>query len=223
MFGMAKTLIVVYKDEMVVNQLKKLVETHDDNANGDIVGTRDDSVNIVTWNEKIWLNNKKAGNINDKVLFIGNIKGTDTLIPVLDIKFDQYGVKYGWAGNQAMLFTDTKVLRDRNEYMGFIAQISELQVPEIIKEPVNTKISVSKNDEMVKKLEIDKIEKKEMKFFNKAKSSVLKGADVIGKASVNVASKTEDLLRDKNKVTRQMLFYGVINLYKNDLNNFMNV
>ena len=30
MFDMSQTLIVVYKDEMLLNQLKKLVETKDD-------------------------------------------------------------------------------------------------------------------------------------------------------------------------------------------------
>ena len=69
---------------MVVNQLKKMVETHDDKEEG-IIGTRDDSVNVVAWTEKVWLNNKKAGNITDKVLFLGDISGTDKLIPVLDI------------------------------------------------------------------------------------------------------------------------------------------
>ena len=82
MFGMPKTLIVVYKDEMLMNQLKKLVETNDDSESGDIVGTTDDSLNIVSWTEKVWLGNKKAGNIKDKVLFLGEIKGTDKLIPV---------------------------------------------------------------------------------------------------------------------------------------------
>ncbi len=82
MFGMPKTLIVVYKDEMLMNQLKKLVETNDDSESGDIVGTTDDSINIVSWTEKVWLGNKKAGNIKDKVLFLGEIKGTDKLIPV---------------------------------------------------------------------------------------------------------------------------------------------
>lgn len=79
---MPKTLIVVYKDEMLMNQLKKLVETNDDSESGDIVGTTDDSINIVSWTEKVWLGNKKAGNIKDKVLFLGEIKGTDKLIPV---------------------------------------------------------------------------------------------------------------------------------------------
>lgn len=82
MFGMPKTLIVVYKDEMLMNQLKKLVETNDDSESGDIVGTTYDSINIVSWTEKVWLGNKKAGNIKDKVLFLGEIKGTDKLIPV---------------------------------------------------------------------------------------------------------------------------------------------
>ena len=82
MFGMPKTLIVVYKDEMLMNQLKKLVETNDDSESGDIVSTTDDSINIVSWTEKVWLGNKKAGNIKDKVLFLGEIKGTDKLIPV---------------------------------------------------------------------------------------------------------------------------------------------
>ena len=79
---MPKTLIVVYKDEMLMNQLKKLAETNDDSESGDIVSTTDDSINIVSWTEKVWLGNKKAGNIKDKVLFLGEIKGTDKLIPV---------------------------------------------------------------------------------------------------------------------------------------------
>ena len=60
MFEKKKTLIVVYKDELLMNQLKKMVETHDDNDEG-IVGTRDDSINIISWTEKVWNGNKEAG------------------------------------------------------------------------------------------------------------------------------------------------------------------
>ena len=101
MFETKKTLIVVYKDELLMNQLKKMIETHDDSGDS-VVGTRDDSINVVSWTEKVWLGNKKAGNIQGKILFLGDIKGTDKLIPVLDVKFDDHGVKYGWAGNQAV-------------------------------------------------------------------------------------------------------------------------
>lgn len=47
-----------------------LKETNDDSETGEVVGTTDDSINIVSWTEKVWLGNKKAGNIKDKVLFL---------------------------------------------------------------------------------------------------------------------------------------------------------
>lgn len=43
MFETKKTLIVVYKDELLMNQLKKLVETNDD-IDDKIVGTKDNSM-----------------------------------------------------------------------------------------------------------------------------------------------------------------------------------
>lgn len=43
-FETKKTLIVVYKDELLMNQLKKMVETHDDDAQG-IIGTRGEPFN----------------------------------------------------------------------------------------------------------------------------------------------------------------------------------
>lgn len=224
MFGMSKTLIVVYKDEMVVNQLKKMVETHDDKEEG-IIGTRDDSVNVVAWTEKVWLNNKKAGNITDKVLFLGDISGTDKLIPVLDIKFNQFGVQYGWAGNQAVLFVDSKEMHDKDIYLDFIEQLSKLSVPDMIKEPINTRYANGEQQSTPNETEDDENKnsrKKINKFLGNAKNTLDKGVKALDKVRVNVASKTEDLLRDKKKVTRQQLFYGVVNLYNNDLDNFMN-
>lgn len=132
MFETKKTLIVVYKDELLMNQLKKMVETHDDNEQG-VVGTRDDSINIVSWTEKVWLENKKAGNIQGKILFLGEIKGTDKLIPVIDIKFDDCGVKFGWAGNQAVVYAEPKVLTIREDYYAFLEKLSALPVPDFLK------------------------------------------------------------------------------------------
>ena len=51
MYYEPKTLIVVYKDEMLANQMKKLIETKDDTEDG-LTGTRDSSINVVTWTEK---------------------------------------------------------------------------------------------------------------------------------------------------------------------------
>ena len=113
MFGETVTLIVVYKDELLLNLLKKLIETNDDVDDEHPIGVTDNSVRIVAWDEKVWLDQKKAGNINNKVLFLGKVKGWDKLVPLLDVQFDEYGIKYGWAGNQAVLITDVKALDDK--------------------------------------------------------------------------------------------------------------
>ena len=224
MFEIAKTLIVVYKDEMLMNQLKKMVETNDDTDSEIVVGTKDHSINIVAWTEKVWLANKKAGHIKDKVLFLGDIKGTSDLIPVVDVKFDDCGVKYGWAGNQAVLFIDPKVISLKEDYMKFINKLKELPIPDMIKQPNNVKIA--KSDTVEVKEQKDVVEytekRKTPSVLIKAQKGILKGADAVGRVRNIVTNKTEDLLRDKKTVRRQMFFYGVVNLYRNGLEEFMN-
>jgi len=235
MFGMTKTLIVVYKDEMLMNQLKKMVETNDDTNEQEVVGTRDGSINIVSWSEKVWLANKKAGNIKDKVLFLGDIKGTDKLIPVIDLKIDEHGIRFGWAGNQAVLYADTKELADREKYVQFIEQLANFPVPEMIKQAKNVKFNELTSEETEETAENETVEevdetvettdepkKKTPAFLLKAKDVLAKGVDVAGKAGSIVAVKAEDLTRDRAAVKQQMLFYGVVKLYNDCLENFMN-
>ncbi len=229
MFETKKTLIVVYKDELLMNQLKKMVETHDDNDES-IVGTRDDSINIVSWTEKVWNGNKKAGNIQGKILFLGDIKGTDKLIPVLDIKFDDCGVKYGWAGNQAVLFVDPKVLTDRKAYDEFLQKLSTLPVPNFLKimkeNVINTGTdSESESAEDIEVLTEDGkvVKPKVPKFIKAAQRAIESGAEAVGKLGNQVAAKSEEMFRNKNLMKRQMLFYGVIHLYNDGLEKFMNL
>lgn len=226
MFG-AETLIVVYKDEMLANQLKKMVETKDDTEDGKVVGTTDNSINIVSWTEKVWLANKKAGNIKDKVLYLGDIKGTDKLIPVIDIKFDDCGVKFGWAGNQAIVYADTSAMRNRDDYLSFVEKLSVLPVPDMIKEAKNVSIKEGINEDapVVATEETAKDEntsKKIPELLKKVKDSFSKGVDAVEKAGTKVAMKSEDLLRNNNAVKQQMLFYGIVNLYNHGLEDFIN-
>ena len=212
----AKTLIVVYKDELLANQIKKLVETNDDNGTNEVVGTRDNSIKIVSSNEKTWLSNKKAGNIDSKVLFIGNIKGVDKLIPVIDVKFNKYGVKYGWAGKQAVIYIADKELSDTENYSEFLKAIEDLPIPDSVKnanEPLDTKIM----DKAFNKVKVaNKIKNEKLsKFVNKS-------VEFAEKASNDVAYKTHEVFKDRPIVKKQMLFYGILNLYNNDLETFMN-
>ena len=191
MFETKKTLIVVYKDELLVNQLRKMVEAHDDTEEG-VVGTTDDSINIVAWTEKVWLGNKKAGNLQGKILFLDEIKDTDKLIPVLDSKFDKYGVKFGWAGNQAVLYVNPKALADRKAYDAFLEELSACSPPEILK--------VSKDN--VAAMELGPVIKK----------LLFSGALPLVKAA----------FKNKALMKKQMLFYGVVKLYYDGLEEFMN-
>lgn len=231
MFETKKTLIVVYKDELLMNQLKKMVETNDD-GDDTVVGTRDDSINIVAWDEKVWLGQKKAGNIQGKILFLGDIKGTDKLIPVLDVKFDDCGVKYGWAGNQAVLFVDPKGLTDRKSYDEFLSKLSELPVPDFLKTMKENVVNTGTDPEVdnvdapedgdVLSSDGKLIKAKKPRFLEVAQKALAGGADAVGKVGNHVAAKSEELFRNKNLMKRQMLFYGVIHLYNDGLEEFVN-
>ena len=238
MFETKKTLIVVYKDELLMNQLKKMVETHDDSENG-VVGTKDDSINIVSWTEKVWLGNKKAGNIQGKILFLGEIKGTDKLIPVIDVKFDKCGARFGWAGNQAVVYADTKVLTTREDYDAFLEKFSALPVPDFLKATKEniaaagtnqeTEGTVEQHTEDVPEnshsdsVEVDEKKHKKVDVLKGVKKAFSTGADAIGKVGTQVASKSEEVFRNKSLMKRQMLFYGVVSLYNDGLEKFMNM
>ena len=223
MFDTKKTLIVVYKDELLMNQLKKLVETKDDNEDG-IVGTKDDSINIVAWDEKVWLANKKSGNIKGKILFLGDIKDIDKLIPVLDLQIDEYGVKFGWAGNQAVLYTDINALKARSDYDEFLNKLSSLPVPEFLKTEKNSIIAtgiipvagIHNESENKNKFKL------EIPDFLKPVENVLAAeADNISKVVDQLAERTEELFRNKELMKKQMLFYGVVRVYNECLEEFM--
>ena len=229
MFEKKKTLIVVYKDELLMNQLKKMVETNDDTEDG-IVGTKDESINIVSWEEKVWLGNKKAGNIQGKILFLGDVKGTEELIPVLDIKFEDSGVKYGWAGNQAVLFADTKQLTERKDYDEFLKKLSDLPVPDFLKTMKKNVVATGTDPELEKtekaKMDNENEETEDTKKGNllkKAQKVFASGVEAVGKVGSQVAVKSEEIFRNKSLMNRQMLFYGVIYLYNDGLETFMNL
>jgi hypothetical protein len=195
-----KTLIVIYKDEILVNQIKKMVETKDDGGEEATVGTKDGSVRIVAWTEKVWLDQKVAGNISSKVLFLGDIKGTDKLVPVIDVKFNDHGVKYGWAGNQAIIHIEPAALQEKEDYDAFLEKLRALPVPEVIKEK-------GKNSHRLN-----------AKTGQGGKVAVLDSIAILG---FNIAMTAKDFFNDKALLKRQMFFYGIVTLYNNDLESFM--
>lgn len=223
MFYEPKTLIVVYKDEILANQIKKLIETKDDKEDA-VTGTRDNSINVVTWTEKVWLANKKAGNITSKVLFLGDIKGVDSLIPVLDLKFEKHGVRYGWAGNQAVVYAKPNEIKTIENYYAFHKELNGLPIPQSVKAAVKPKNLPSTVGETEEEPVASSDEPKGFWAKGRARlqkwedSAVEKMANSIEKASIF----SEENFRNKKSMERQMLFLGIINLYNNGLETFMN-
>ncbi len=234
MFGAPETLIIVYKDEMLANQMKKLIETKDDLENS-ITGTTDRSINVVSWSEKIWLDNKKAGNITSKVLFLGNIKGVDKLIPVIDVKYDQFGIRYGWGGNQAVIYAEPNEIKAVDSYFAFYEELEKSSVPQAIKNIIKPK-SIAKEDTAVDETTLveiadtenqakestdikTKLIDKSKDFFKKAKVKLEEGYTDFSKKAQEF---TEENFKNKKALEQQMLFYGVVQLYNNDLETFMN-
>ena len=220
MFGNEETLIVVYKDEMVLNQFKKLAESR--NRDQEYLANHPE-LNIIAWNEKTWLNNKKAGNIRGKILYLGQLKGTKELIPVIDIKFQKYGVCFGWAGNQAVLYGNRKHFKTKEEYLEFVSALNECSVPESIKEPINATFGEENDSEMQTDEEVvEPIETENKKgLFSKLKNGIGKGITLAKEKSSDLIDGWDNLTRSKKAVVRQMLFFGVDNIFKDGLDEFV--
>lgn len=129
-----RNLAFVTKDELLFQQLKKLVETDDDESEEVVVGTKDGTVRLVRWEEQKWLYRSKTDTVDTKVIVIGDCKGADNGIKLMDVRFDQYGVRYGWVGNCAYIHADLRRIRGKGVYDAFLAELNTIPAPEIIKE-----------------------------------------------------------------------------------------
>ena len=240
-----KTLIVVYRNELLVNQLKKLVETNDDHDEESIVGVKDGSVRIVSWTEKVWNDQKKAGNINNRVLFLGDFKDTKTLVPIMETKYDSFGIKYGWAGNQALIVADPTVFSNRDIYGKFVYCIKQYDLPISLKpvEPLEGNKDVLTKDELPKEImtetsgepkegkyeaAVDSKQKKKIGFataIGKTISFVGKAANAISTGVSHtvsqIGSAIDDLPADRLMLMTQQYYLGIMKFYENHLEEFM--
>ena len=207
LFNEPQTLIVVYKEELYSNFLKKLVETNDDNGDDAVVGTRDGSIHVVAWTEKVWRDQKKAGNINNKVLFLGDIKGTDKLLPIIDVKYDEFGIQFGWAGNQAVLHVDTKVLK-KEGYQKFYDIFSKMPVPESMK--VN---AIKKDKESAKEKTVAEEKQDKKRIWDAVKGYALGG---VPGALISLKFDVD------NAIQQQQFIFGIYKLYESHLKKYIN-
>lgn len=114
-----KKLIIVTdeKNKPYANYLIALISAKDDKE-GEIVGIADGSVEAVVWSEKNFADNEPTLSSSAHVLFLGDTKLSKSQRGGLSVKFDDFGLKYGWLGKRAVMYVD-RVITSVVEYNRF--------------------------------------------------------------------------------------------------------
>lgn len=119
-------MIVCEKNLMVyANYLIGLIGQNDD-VEGEIVGTKDNRVTAAIYTPKNYNDTLPKITSNTHILFIGTFKEAKEQIANVDIKFDKYGMHYGWLGKRAVMYVDDKIL-NKEDYEKFLKENRKYQ------------------------------------------------------------------------------------------------
>lgn len=132
-----KKLIIVCDESTMQygNYLRQLITTNNDGE--EIVGVEDGTVDAVVWNAKQYADNSPTISATSYLLFIGKNKASKSEINTMPIKFDRFGMKYGWRGKRGVIIVD-QVLNEVAQINEFELYNKQLVESGIEKEPTNT-------------------------------------------------------------------------------------
>ena len=167
----------------------------DDDTEESIVGVKDGAVAAQVWSEKDYKSNAAQISSNQYILFIGNSKLIKEKSMNMNIKFDKYGMKYGWLGKQAMLSVEKSVASD--EYEDFVSFAKTYQ---------------SNIDTLIKKNSFGK---------NAAKVAGLGALFAVFGATVPVGVIAVKKLALTNKIKEQQYSCSIMKFYLDDLSSFL--
>lgn len=122
-----KKLIIVCEEKCrsYGDYLAQLISMDDDTDEA-TVGTKDGEVAAQVWTEKDYNNNSAQMSSNQYVLFIGNSKLIKEKSSHMNTEFNEYGMKYGWLGKQAVLCVEKVVpLKQYDEFIEFALAYQE--------------------------------------------------------------------------------------------------
>ena len=128
MIGKQMKKLIIVCDESTIkygNLLRQLISTNDDGE--ETVGVEDGTVDAVVWDIKQYADNAPTISTSSYLLFIGENKASKPEIRTMPIKFNRFGMKYGWRGKRGVVIVD-KVLKDPdliNEFELYNTQFEE--------------------------------------------------------------------------------------------------
>lgn len=111
MIGKNTIKLIIVCDEKTkdyANYLRQLISVNDD-KDGEIVGTEDGTVEAAVWMEKEYIANSATISSKEHVLFVGENKTSKSEISSMDVKFNKFGMKYGWLGKRGMMIVDDSI------------------------------------------------------------------------------------------------------------------
>lgn len=153
---------------------------------------------IIALSEEQWQIQKDAL-AEGKMIFLGPVQRTPSLPQAMPLRFQKYGVSYGWSDGQGFLLTDATALNDKRVYQDFLEELKkECQVEEILR-------GAEKTDalQLLGLLCVALF----IPF-----GSVLAGGRLV-----------ERYLHRKIGIKKQQYFYGLLHFYKNDMKDFMEI
>ena len=115
MFGINKKKLIIVCDkntEMHANYLYQLISS---SVEREIIGIEDGVIDAVVWEEKDYISNKPTINIDNYVLFIGENNSSKKAIKTIDIKYNKFGMQFGWLGKHGKLIVDDSKNKSKSD------------------------------------------------------------------------------------------------------------
>ena len=115
MFGINKKKLIIVCDkntEMNVNYLYQLISS---SVEREIIGIEDGEIDAVVWEEKHYISNKPTINIDNYVLFIGENNSSKKEIKTMVVKYNKFGMQFGWRGKHGMLIVNDSEDKSEND------------------------------------------------------------------------------------------------------------
>lgn len=194
--------------------LRRNIELKDDLSTGEIIGIKDGSVEISMCSEEFWNERKRSSTGADKILFLDTSKALNAMLPKMNLKYNQFGISYGWKGNVGMLTVDDSQLNDQRQYNefcdAFMREFSNPNSAQVLKS-INSDFG-EKSDYLHPEL----IKKKRMKAAGTVTLAVLTGGLSLAALPISTS------IKKKQQLIQQMCFFGVLHFYLYDLEKFMN-
>lgn len=122
---MAKKQVLFVVAEMpdsgLANEILHLIR-EDEKKKADVEG----HFQVVTMNAEQWQLNQSAFLSDGRVLFLGPVLRKDLFPNPLPVKFEKYGICYGWNGPCAYLMADQGGLKEEKVYNEFLKEMKRL-------------------------------------------------------------------------------------------------